>query len=137
MVYSSFTDSLHHAISRKVFRKGKKKDKPEKTSSSKASPKKNQALIDELKNKTNASEFKNYSEIEATLRLQHVKRYKEQLTESVKKQITEIENMTNKQALLKGRLSQIKKDEIERLEFLDGLEFGLTDIRKHIDHINS
>ena len=105
-------------------------------SSSKASPKKNQALIDELKNKTNASEFKNYSEKEATLRLQHVKRYKQQLTENVKNQISEIESMNKKEALLKERLIQIKMDEIVRLELSDGMEFGLIDIREHIDQIN-
>ena len=54
VVNSSSTDSLHHVIRRKVFRKRKKKDKLEKLSSSKALPKNNQALIDELKNKTNA-----------------------------------------------------------------------------------
>ena len=40
--------------------------------------------------------------------------------------------MSNKEALLKERLIQMKKDDIERLEFSDGLEFGLTDIKKHI-----
>ena len=137
VIHSSSSDSVHHVIKRKVVGKQKRKDndKPEK-SSSKASPKKNQALLDDLKDKTNALDFKNYSEIEVTLRLQLVKRCKQHLTESVKKQITEIENMSNKEALLKERLIQIKKDEIERLEFSDGLEFGLTDIRKHIDKIN-
>ena len=58
------------------------------------------------------------------------------MTDNVKRQITEIENMSNKEALLKERLIQIKKDEIERLEFSDGLEFGLTDTMKHIDKIS-
>ena len=44
--------------------------------------------------------------------------------------------MSNKEALLQERLIQIKKDEIERLEFSDGLEFGLTDIKKHIEKIS-
>ena len=85
MIHSSSSDLVHHVVKRKVLRKRKKKDKdkPEKS-------KKNQRLLDDLKDKTNALDFKNYSEIEVTLRLQLVKRCKQHLTESVKKQITEI-----------------------------------------------
>ena len=108
MIHSSSFDFVHHVVKRKVLRKRKKKDKdkPEKS-------KKNQALLDDLKDKTSALDFITYSELEVTLRKQHVKRCKQHLTENVKTQITEIENMSNKEALQKERLIQIEKDEIE------------------------
>ena len=95
MIHSNSSDSVHHVVKRKVLRKRKKedKDKPKKF-------KEYQALLDDLKD---------FSEIEVTLRLQLVKRFKQHLTENVKKQITEIEHMSNKEALLKKRLIQNKK----------------------------
>ena len=44
--------------------------------------------------------------------------------------------MNKEEALLKERLIQIKKDQIEKLELSDSMEFGLIDIREHIDQIN-
>ena len=101
VIHSNSSDSVHHAVKRKVLRK-KDKDKLEKS-------KKNQVLLDDLKDKTSALDFITYSELEVTLRLPLVKRFKQHLTENVKKQITEIENMSNKEALLKEKLMQIKK----------------------------
>ena len=37
---------------------------------------------------------------------------------------------------MKERLIQIKMDEIVKLELSDGMEFGLSDRREHIDQIN-